>query len=782
MSFKRSLLALIFPSILIMSGCGMPITQTAKTETAAAPNSPGNQGSSSTAGNSGSTGTPNVPAPPTGGSGTGSSLSTTSGSTGTPVVSAPTSSSSSLGTVTSSSNSSGAVSSNVQAGQTQETFQINGGVPATVGSGGTVVLLLSSPSSLPNHVVWSQTPSDPSFGQISSGGFYTAPSTEPTASYVTVTATDVDTSVTASLVISFAKFKPTITTISPSSIVAGTTVQVTITGTNLSASTKALFNGQEVAISLISSSSLTFNATTSVATTGNVPIVIQKDSNSLEEAVSSINVSAPPISYDAAARFLQQASWSPTPALIAHVQSVGFSAYLKEQFASQEDPYVTTDNFNQTTANLWMIAATHEQSQLRTKVSWAWYKLFASPGSTVNSISSAVPEITNRDAFGNFTSLLTDVSLNVEMGLFLNYVFTDGTSAEPDENFAREVMQAFSIGAINLNEDGTPQLDQNGATVPAYTQNDVRSIARAVTGLTYPGGDPFSQNDVEGLIPMVADAPGYHDSGTKVVLGTTLPSGLDAVTEIKQVITLLAAQPNTGRHLSAYLIHELVTSNPSAAYVKRVAAVWADNGHGVTGDIQAVVSAILLDDEARQLDDPSVEAPYDFGRMRDSVNFATTVIREFGVTPIGGVPLWGAANDFGHLSHEGAWDAPSVFGYYDDNYGLSGTTLRAPEAQLYTSDAISARAHFIAYIFGMPGIPNPVPSSVDWSQWSSLAVNDGGPLLDAINHLCFHGTMSAELRSTLQSNLQSLSGSDLVTRAQQTAYLAVMSPEFAVER
>lgn len=663
----------------------------------------------------------------------------------------------------------------------RETFEINRGAPISLELGQTIALLLSSSSDLPRKVAWTQSPADLAFGAISSTGTYTAPTTAPLTSYVTVTATDLDTSNTASLVISFRGLVPTVTSISPSTVVAGTSARITVIGTNLNTHTRALFNGREVPVTITSSTSLTFDASVPSTTTDNVVFTLQNDGTSTEEVTSSLTVIRPRLTYDAAARFLQQASWGPTPALIAHVQSVGFDTYLQEQLSSPADPYVTDNNFQQTAANLWMIASTHEQSQLRTKLSWAWYKLFASPASTVNSISSAVPEITNRQAFANFTTLLTDISLNVEMGLYLNYCFNNDSSAQPDENFAREVMQLFTIGATRLNGDGTFQLDLNGNPIPAYTQEDVRSVARAVTGLTYPG-DPFTKNDTEGLIQMIAGHPGAHDNSMKTVLGSTLPSGMDAQSEIKAVVSILAAHPNTGRRLSAYLIHELVTSNPSPEYIARVSTVWANDGHGVTGNIEAVVRTILLDKEARRLDDLSVGSPYDFGRMRDSVNFATTVIREFGAMPIGGVPLWGAANDFGHLSHEGAWDAPSVFGYYGDNYGIPGTTLRAPEAQLYTSDAISARSHFIAYIFGLPGVPNPVPSSVNWSPWADLAAGDGNLLLDTINHLCFHGTMSADLRDVLQKNLQSISGTDLITRAQQTAYLAVMSPEFAVER
>ena len=488
------------------------------------------------------------------------------------------------------------------------------------------------------------------------------------------------------------------------------------------------------------------------------------------------------ITYDAAARFLQQASWGATPALVAHVQQVGFEGYLDEQFASSEDSYTST-NFQWVAEFFWWAADTHEQSQLRTKVGWAWYKLFNSPGTTVAARLSAIPNITNRDAFGSFGSLLTDVSLNINMGYYFNYCCWNYSQAltgkRPDENFAREVMQQFSVGPYVLSEDGSIQMGADGTPLSSYSQVDVMTVARAMTGLNTTGY--AADTDPEGLIPMISGPSVRHDSASKELLGEAIPAGLDAQEEVRLVLKQLSTNPNTGRHLSKYLIHELVTSNPSPDYVKRVAAVWANNGAGVQGDLQSVLKAILLDPEARSGDDPSMQLPSSSGRMRDPINYGATLMRNFGAVPRPGIALMGPAMTYSILSHERVWSAPSVFSYYSDYYGLSGSDLLAPEAQLYTSDGLLARAKFAAYVFGLPGVTAPQRPSVDWSTWEPLAKGDGEALLDAWNHLCFHGRMSPQLRTILRNNLQSLSGSDLLTRVEQTAYLIAMSPEYMIE-
>jgi hypothetical protein len=319
--------------------------------------------------------------------------------------------------------------------------------------------------------------------------------------------------------------------------------------------------------------------------------------------------------------------------------------------------------------------------------------IFNAPGSTALNVLSAVPEITNRDAFANFKTLFTDVSLNTEMGMFLNYCPWDPAGAEPNENFGREAMQLFTIGPDLLNQDGTPILDANGRPQPSYTSNDIEAVSRAVTGLTAPY-DVWNSTDTEGTVAMIAADATQHDTNAKTLLGNTLPGGQDAITDTLAAVDVLTDHPNTAPHISAYLIHEFVTSNPTPAYVARVASVWADNGKGVRGDIAAVIKAILLDPEARAGDDPTFTESAEFGRFRDSVNFGSTIIRALNAgTPT--THTWGAANVMSDLSHEPVFSALSVFGCYVQNFTIPNTGLLAPESQIYTADAIAARADFV---------------------------------------------------------------------------------------
>jgi uncharacterized protein (DUF1800 family) len=495
----------------------------------------------------------------------------------------------------------------------------------------------------------------------------------------------------------------------------------------------------------------------------------------------NIHTNVKTISYDAAARFLQQATWGATPSMVKHVQSVGFASFLDEQFDSQSQPYVVDSDVSHVLQTLWYFAADRDSNQLRTKTSWAWYKLFNSPGSSTLSVLSAVPEITNRDAFANYKTLFTDITLNIEMGMYLNYCCDDTQGPQPNENFGREAMQQFTIGPHLLNLDGTPILSQSGLPQPSYNSDDIEAIARSITGLTYPA-DVWNGNDTEGLIRMTSGNVGAHDTTGKILLGQSIGAGGDAITDTLAVVNILVGHPNTGTHISTYLIHEFVTSNPSPAYVARVSKVWADNGAGVQGDIRAVIKAILLDPEARAGDDPAFTEPDVFGRFRDAVNFGSAIIRGLNAAPSPFLHTWGGADEFANLSHEPIFYAPSVFGYYSDYFTIPQTQVLAPEMRLYTTDAIAARAAFVKNIIYLPTNVDPYISAIDWSQWAPLAADDGSSLIDLLNHLFFHGTMSPELYKLLQDNLKSMPSSDLTARARQTIYLAVMSPEFAVER
>lgn len=552
-----------------------------------------------------------------------------------------------------------------------------------------------------------------------------------------------------------------------------------VQGSMFTPSSVLTMSGVQLSTTYVSASQMNFTFSASDTLVGAMPIqAFTPGPGGGTSSTLTLTLGPAPIMYDAAARFLQQASWGATPATVKHVQDIGFSAYLDEQFASPTDPYVTDPNFMRVQLNLLLFAGTHEFSQLRTKTSWAWYKLFDSPGSTIEGAMSPVPEITNRDAFNNFSMILKDMSLNVEMGMYLNYCCWNPAGPQPNENFGRELLQQFTVGSYILTDGGQVVTGPDGQPEAAYTMSDIDAIARSVTGLAYTG-NIWNSSDPEGFIQMIAGNPGYHDSGIKKLLGQTIPSGQDALGDIGSVITIVAGRHETAVHLSTYLIHEFVTSNPTPEYVTRVSKVWADNGKGVKGDVQAVIKAILLDPEARAGDDPSAVLPSQSGRFKDSVNYSISVIRNIGVLQASGFPLYGFATQLSLLSHQPVFASASVFGAYSDRFKIPGSDLLAPEMQLYTSDSLAARAQFLAVALSLAGDQYP---TVDWSAWAPLAGGNGSVLIDQVNHIMFHGGMSPELAAALSANLLTLPEADLESRAKQTLYLAALSPEYAVER
>ncbi|MDX6462360.1 MAG: hypothetical protein QOE55_6057 [Acidobacteriaceae bacterium] len=672
--------------------------------------------------------------------------------------------------------------SNKATSQPLQNLLILNGTQITLACQQSVELSAAYGSQTPPHLSWIQSPSAATSGKTSATGVYYAPDNLPANAEVTITATDIDTGVSASTVLTLVNPVPVVTSVTPSNVDAGSVISGIISGTSFEPRTTVIVDGQIAHTTYFSSTSLSFSWRLPDWANGDhsVSAMTQGPGGGKSGSVN-IRTNVKTISYDAAARFLQQATWGATPSMVKHVQNVGFAAFLDEQFDSSPQSYVIDSDSSHVLQTLWYFAADQDSNQLRSKTSWAWYKLFNSPGSSVLPVLSAVPEITNRDAFENFKTLFTDITLNLEMGMYLNYCCNDAQGPQPNENFGREAMQQFTTGPHLLNLDGTPMLSQSGSPQASYNSDDIEAIARSITGLAYPA-DIGNITDSEGLISLTSGNIGSHDTRGKILLGQSIGAGGDAITDTSAVIDILVRHPNTGTHISTYLIHEFVTSNPSPAYVARVSKVWADNGSGVQGDIRAVIKAILLDPEARAGDDPTLMEPDVFGRFRDAVNFGSALIRGLNAAPSRFLHTWGTADDFANLSHEPVFWAPSVFGYYSDYFTIPQTQVLAPEMQLYTTDAIAARAAFVKNIIYVPPNIDPYISAIDWSQWAPLAADDGSSLIDLLNHLLFHGTMSPELYKLLQDNLKSMPSSDLTGRAQQTIYLAVMSPEFAVER
>ncbi len=663
-------------------------------------------------------------------------------------------------------------------GASAASFAITPSQPAPVALGSTVQFHAYVGSSPDTSVKWSVSPAT-SAGSIDQNGLYTAPSSSSSAvpSSVTVTAQDQEGAGTASVTVSFVLNPvPALSSASPSSLTPGATTTLTLNGSGLSKVTVVDINNQPVSAQVLSDTQI--SVTYSVPGWMSSAVSITATSPSPGGGTSaplSVPVTQPAISYDAAARFLQQAAWAPTDAMIQHVQSVGFAQYINEQLASGPDYFYTEDNSGQVAFNLFINGATHDSSQLRVKMAWIWWKLFCTQLSTIAWVVSAVPDQVNRDAFANFETLLTDTALNPQMGVTLNYDILDYPTADPNENFGRESMQLFSTGPVLLNQDGTPQTDAYGKQVPAYTQADVVGISRAVTGFVYPPN--YRENgDPHGLQQLQSSDTFPHDEGEKTVLGVTIPANQTVTQDTMAAMHILASQPNVAPFMSKYLIHELVTSNPSPAYVSRISAVWNDDGHGVRGDIPAVITAILLDPEARAGDDPSQLADTE-GRFRDPAQFETFFYRT--LQCMGG-QAGGEAAGTTAASNEMIFAVSSIFSYYQQNTTLPNSTLLAPESQIYTTAALESRAWFLYQTIYMPAGGDQYLSNFNWPYWQSLASGDGSQLINYLNHLVLHGTMSATLQTLLQQDAQQIS--DPQQRAQKMIFDTFLSPETSIQR
>jgi uncharacterized protein (DUF1800 family) len=655
-----------------------------------------------------------------------------------------------------------------------QTLSISSGTEMTLACGDSVQLSASYGDNRAVHIKWVVNGSS---GSVTDNGVYSAPPILPSDRRVNITALDIDSGKSAATTITLVNAIPVISSVTPSSVTPGIPVSITVTGSRFAPASMVVVDGTTVTTTYLSPTSLAF--TLSVPAFGTTDHMLDVVTSSPGGGVSNsvrLPLNSSKISYDAAAHFLQQATWGPIPATIQHVQAVGFEKFLDEQLQAAPRSNVVDNDLNHFQETFWAQLATNDTTQLRTKTAWAWYKLFNSPGSTVLSVWTAVPETLNRDAFLTYEHIFADMAFNVDMGMYLNYCCNDEAGPQPDENFGRESMQVFSVGAFLLRQDGSKVTDSNGVPEPMYTPADIEAISQAVTGLKYPS-DVWNDNDTEGLIKMTSGPSSQHAHNAKVILGQTLPGGQDAAKDLSDVVHILSNHPNTGIRLSRYLIQEFVTSNPSPAYVERVSRVWADNGKGITGDIPSVLKAILLDPEARSADNGLVDTQAAaFGRFRDTVNYAMGFVRGLSAIPNAMVQP-GASSLLAIYAHERTFDAPSVFGYYSDSFTLPNTDTVAPEMQIYTSDSITARA---SYLHQVIYCTDGSFSRIDWTQWMTLAHGDGLPLIELLNHLYFHGTMSPELSSALQANLRTIP--DLKSRVQQTLYLALLSPEYAVER
>jgi uncharacterized protein (DUF1800 family) len=507
---------------------------------------------------------------------------------------------------------------------------------------------------------------------------------------------------------------------------------------------------------------------------------------------------APPppaaISRPDAARFLRQASFGPTRPELDRVVELGYERWIDAQVAapaSLHTPYLKSLGAAPTQAQrleAWARFAVTGQDQLRQRVAFALSQiLVVSERSALGQFPLALStyyDLLVAHAFGNYRELMEQVTLNPAMGVYLSMLGNEkpdpARNIRPDENYARELMQLFTIGLVELSPDGSVRRDGQGQPVPTYDQATIEGFAHVFTGWNFAGTLAAGRPTFDFERPM-EPIEFLHDRGAKRLLrGAMLPAGQDARTDLEAALDNVFAHPNLGPFVSRQLIQRLVVSNPSPAYVGRVAARFEDNGRGVRGDLGAVVRAILLDPEARQ--PPASSA----GRLEEPLVRVMALWRAFGAKSASGRYPLGAID---LVIEQGPLRAPSVFNFYRPDYAPPGEMreleLASPEMEITHEATTAWLANVLAiwtfvYNSGNGGLA-PGDVYIDLAAEAALA-SDPERLLDAVADKLTGGALSAALRTELLAMIRRIPAEQAVARAAEAVHGIVTAPEYAVTR
>jgi uncharacterized protein (DUF1800 family) len=522
---------------------------------------------------------------------------------------------------------------------------------------------------------------------------------------------------------------------------------------------------------------------------------------------------APPSVVDAS-RFLAQATFGiRSLAEVEALRATGYEAWLASQFTTEAalhtaylDAQRGRENGGRASEEMSYEAVWQQwlngPDQLRARVAFALGQIMVisniAPDIRPYAMSSYM-DMLNRHAFGNYRTLLKDVALHPAMGYYLNMMGSEKDDPErgihPNENFAREVLQLFSIGLVQLNPDGSTRLGSNGKALATYGEAEVKGYAKAFSGWHFGTLDTSRPEqfydhddnlDRHWVVPMKA-FPSKHATGAKTLLdGKVLPAGQTAEKDMDDAIDSIFNHANVGPFIGRQLIQRLVTSNPSPAYIGRVAAVFANNGGGVRGDLKAVVRAVLLDPEAR---DPALAADGRFGKQREPVIRFAGFLRGLGARSVNG------RNDIHYLdsADDGLGQspllAPSVFNFFSPNFRQPGAVAKAglysPEFQITTETTVVGSLNFFADFFNQGGYGSEDSRlTLDYGPLLSLAA-DPAALTDRLDALFYASQMGASTRARLLKMLGALpSGTpeDRLQRVKAALIVTAMSPDFVIQR
>ena len=640
-------------------------------------------------------------------------------------------------------------------------------------------------------VIWSvnnQGSGNGTIGFTDSIGTYQAPNTVPNPNTITVTATSVaDATKSGSATITVVNPVPSIISVSPSSIGVGAFL-ITVTGKGFVPGSVVNFGGSALTTMVTSPTELVASGTAAASQAGGVPVTVTNPNpGSATSAAFTAQVvtGGSVVSASAAARFLEQSTFGPTPALLNQVQETGFDTFLQNQFAVPASSYpapAATDSGLGNVQTAFFNDAVNGPDQLRQRVGFALNELWVVSGNKIGDPTGYTNYVTalNKDALGNYFDVMKDVTLTPAMGHFLDMVNNDkpGTGQHANENYARELMQLFTLGLSQLNADGSVVVDGSGVPVPSYTQDDVMALGRSLTGWTYPteSGQTLQKHNPEFYGGNMLPFESNHDGGAKTFLGQSVAAGQSTAQELDSVLNIIFNNSNLPPFVCKQLIEKLVTSNPSPAYIQRVSQAFTSGkfnsyGSGKRGDMQATVAAILLDAEARRGDSANTAVASD-GKLREPVVMVVSIARAFLSASDG----TGFANSTASMS-QNLFNSGSVFNFFPPDSLIPQTTLNGPEFAIFNTNTSLARVNFInTMVYGsISGT-----TKLDFTP----VINAGTPdqMLDYLNTLLLHGTMSSSMRQDILTAVNSVTSTDTKNQARTAIYLVACSSQYQVQR
>jgi uncharacterized protein (DUF1800 family) len=610
-------------------------------------------------------------------------------------------------------------------------------------------------------------------GTIDRDGTFTAPEIPPPNNVVEIEAfSGGKASISGKAVVTLLNPTPVITSFDPKTLTYGEQA-IVITGNGFVSSAQVRMNGATLPTKFISNKQLAATATLAPTLGGRAAFTVfnpDPGNDTSLPAAAAVGPTHPKVSYLAAARFLEQASWGPSAESVAHLQDVGFDGWLAEQFAVPPLLYKPSDsaadNLTEEQSEFF-VHAMEGTDQLRQRVAFALGQIFVVSGMKTGQPRQMVPyqNMLLQDAFGTYANVLRDVTLSPTMGVYLDMVNDDkgnvalGTS--PNENYAREMMQLFSIGTVGLNPEG----GETGRVT--YDQGTITNMARGLTGWTFPGKAIAQGHNPENFDGPMLAVEANHDEGKKVIVGgDTLAAGQSAEQDLNDVLHALCTHPNAAPFISLRLIQHLVASDPSPAYLRRVSEAFASSG----GKLKAVITQILMDPEAREGDDPNATPTEKSGHWREPLLSVVAMMRNLGAT----VRKDNRLERFPTSLGQRVFYPSSVFNDYSPMYRTS-TGLLAPEFELLSSGTALMRANVVRNL-----VEKGLNGDAQFSLAPLLALA-GSPadLVDAVDHAFLYGRLPAALKAEIVSAVSATHDYNL--RVHNAIYLVASSAFYQVE-